>query len=198
MGGGHVPNCGFLFDGYHPFDHSTQDLSWEFPFVVAQAAAKTEVNNAKSSREADKTLILHYIDGREEELDRRIHQRMSKTALHGFISDGNLPMTEKLLREFPEMLNEPLDQNEGGSNATLIAVDNGRLECLELLLASRADIDKSTKNDGATPTFMAAQEGPLGLPETPRSLKGRRREEQQGYWRNANFDGSAEWPFRVS
>ena len=65
-------------------------------------------------------MILRYIDGREEELDRRIHQRMSKTALNGFIQDGNLPMTEKLLREFPELLDEPLLQRTGAT-ATFMA-----------------------------------------------------------------------------
>ena len=142
-----------------PFDHSTQEHNWTFPFVVAEAASETEVKNAKSSREADKTLILDYIDGREQELDRRIHQKMAKTALHGFISDGNLPMTEKLLREFPELLNEPLDNI--GATPTFIAAYKGELECLKHLILSRADVDKSRTIDGATPTFVAAYKGQL-------------------------------------
>ena len=121
-----------------------QDQDWTFPWVVAHAAAKTEVKNAKSSREIDKTLILHYIDGREEELDRRIHQRMSKTALYGFILDDNLPMTEKLLREFPELLNEQLVQSNG-STPTLIAAEKGKLECLRLLIASRSDVRRALR-----------------------------------------------------
>ena len=146
--------------GSYPFDHPTQDMDSTFPFVVAKAAAKTDVKNAKSSREEDKTLLLHCIDGKEEELDRRIHQKMSKSAMEGFIQEGNLLMTEKLLCEFPEMLNETLDQTYGAT-ATWIAAREGHLECLKLLVTSRADVDKSKTDDCTTPTFIAAEQNHL-------------------------------------
>ena len=47
-----------------------------------------------------------------------------------------------------------------GFTPAYMAVCNGHAECLQLLLEHAADPNLATTDDGTTPAFMAAQEGP--------------------------------------
>jgi len=82
---------------------------------------------------------------------------VSKIAIIEAAENGDLKKLKKLISKNPSCVNK-IDGN--GWTALICAADRGHLDCLQALIAAKAQIDVGN-NEGATPLIFAAQNGHL-------------------------------------
>eukprot|EP00658_Telonema_sp_P-2_P071819 TRINITY_DN61025_c0_g1_i1.p1 TRINITY_DN61025_c0_g1~~TRINITY_DN61025_c0_g1_i1.p1 ORF type:complete len:281 (+),score=59.18 TRINITY_DN61025_c0_g1_i1:144-986(+) len=134
-----------------------------FPRKIAEMGARVQVQEAKASREEDRTSILRAISHTDEppkehpryvDVNTKVQSLFRGAAIYSHALVGNVEGLRELLEHTSEGVTY---RSADGSSPLFSAAKNGHTAAVEVLARAKADLNEVMM--GRTPVFMAARNG---------------------------------------